>query len=523
MSRKERIIFGAILAGCALYSGVYIYRTSFTLDGQRFFSLFDDAMISMRYARNLASGNGLVWNPGSAPVEGITNPLWTAYMAVLHLLPIPETWVSLPVQLTGAVCLLLAIVKTREVAEGLGAQGALVALIACALTAFYNPLLIWSLQGMEVSVLTLLVMWALSAQIRATEEGGVSRLPYILGTIAVLVRMDAAVPFVAMAATSAFLLPNRRGFHLKAAALSVAAPLFLLTAFRLLYYGDWLPNTYYLKLTGFPPLARMVSGLWSFLGFVTASGWVITAGFLSSVAFTRAPRLLYPYILFLSLASYSIYTGGDAWDTHGLTGRALCQGMPAFFVGFSFALVEIARRTFGRLQPVWAFVLLALASYHLNFRHPDRAREWLFQEKPFYAITNRNQVVQAVSLKRFTHEGASVAVVWAGTIPYFCERHYVDILGKNDRVIGKGEARILEGRNILNGFYPGHLKWDYGYSVGTLKPDVVTRLWRPTEEVYRLLSKDYWRVEIGNAPYYLRKGSEQIRWENFDLSSVEDR
>jgi hypothetical protein len=39
--------------------------------------LFDDAMISMRYARNFAEGYGLIWNPGQAPIEGYTNWLWT--------------------------------------------------------------------------------------------------------------------------------------------------------------------------------------------------------------------------------------------------------------------------------------------------------------------------------------------------------------------------------------------------------------------------------------------------------------
>ena len=36
----------------------------------------DDAFISFRYARNLAAGNGLVFNVGER-VEGITNFLWT--------------------------------------------------------------------------------------------------------------------------------------------------------------------------------------------------------------------------------------------------------------------------------------------------------------------------------------------------------------------------------------------------------------------------------------------------------------
>src|SRR3990170_3063617 len=40
----------------------------------------DDAFITFRYARNLASGLGLVFNPGER-VEGYTNFLWTVLMA----------------------------------------------------------------------------------------------------------------------------------------------------------------------------------------------------------------------------------------------------------------------------------------------------------------------------------------------------------------------------------------------------------------------------------------------------------
>ncbi|HEV7784261.1 MAG TPA: hypothetical protein VGQ28_02925, partial [Thermoanaerobaculia bacterium] len=43
----------ALLLLLAVWGGWFIYRTSFVLDGRRFFCLFDDAMISMTYARNL--------------------------------------------------------------------------------------------------------------------------------------------------------------------------------------------------------------------------------------------------------------------------------------------------------------------------------------------------------------------------------------------------------------------------------------------------------------------------------------
>lgn len=38
-----------------------IRQASISIDGVRYFWLDDDQMISMRYARNLAEGHGLVW------------------------------------------------------------------------------------------------------------------------------------------------------------------------------------------------------------------------------------------------------------------------------------------------------------------------------------------------------------------------------------------------------------------------------------------------------------------------------
>ena len=49
----------------------------------------DDAFITYRYARNLARGEGLVFNPGER-VEGYTNFLWT----VMHWLPERYGWSS---------------------------------------------------------------------------------------------------------------------------------------------------------------------------------------------------------------------------------------------------------------------------------------------------------------------------------------------------------------------------------------------------------------------------------------------
>lgn len=137
------------------YGGAYIWKTSFVIDGERYFCLFDDAMISMRYARNLAHGAGLRWNPGEPPVEGFTNPLWVVFMAVLHWLPVAMTKISLLVQITSLGLLIANIVMTARLARVVGHGATVVILAASAGTAFYFPLITWALQGMEVGALTL--------------------------------------------------------------------------------------------------------------------------------------------------------------------------------------------------------------------------------------------------------------------------------------------------------------------------------------------------------------------------------
>ena len=95
-----------LMAICLLLIGLwFIGKGSTVIEGQRVFTLFDDAMISMTYARNLAQGYGLVWNAGESPVEGYTNPLWTAWLAFLHLSGLPDAQMGFLVSLSGLIIL----------------------------------------------------------------------------------------------------------------------------------------------------------------------------------------------------------------------------------------------------------------------------------------------------------------------------------------------------------------------------------------------------------------------------------
>jgi hypothetical protein len=111
----QRIGLAVLSAGFIAWSAVFIHRSSFiAVDGRRYFGLFDDAMISMRYAWNFSHGLGLVWNPGEW-VEGYSNLLMTLLMAVPTLL-LSKPLAALAVQIFGAALMLASAFLTMRIA-----------------------------------------------------------------------------------------------------------------------------------------------------------------------------------------------------------------------------------------------------------------------------------------------------------------------------------------------------------------------------------------------------------------------
>src|SRR5262249_38234544 len=84
-------------------------------------------------------------------------------------------------------------------------------------------------------------------------------------------------------------------------------------AFGYLYYGDPLPNTYYLKATGSPRLLMWEKGLSHTLYFVSVVSplllVLLVAALLPRLRRARAPAL--PAAVSLSAFAYNIGVGGD--------------------------------------------------------------------------------------------------------------------------------------------------------------------------------------------------------------------
>ena len=341
-----------LYAVAGVFYALFIWRTSFVVSGTRYFVLFEDAMISMRYARNFATGNGLNWNAGEAPVEGYTNLLWTLWMSFFHKLGVPENMISLCIMVTGVGIMFgLGHVAGKLTEKVTDSDGAPVA--ATAATLFCYPLLFWTLRGMEVGAASLLLSSILLLALDIEDEFSLGKalLMGVLGSAAVLLRSDAAVSVGMMGCYAALAAPKgKRILTLGVVGGMVVGTVVVHTGFRMSYYHEKVPNTAYLKLGSIPLSARLKRGAFVALqvlayhlaiplSIIFAS---LRTGVLAGLWREReSRRLLFVGGLVSVQIAYAIYVGGDAWEWMLYANRYLSAAMPALIV-LTTALVSKA-------------------------------------------------------------------------------------------------------------------------------------------------------------------------------------
>jgi hypothetical protein len=529
MSRKalRNAFFTLLVLGFLYYAWKYIGATSFVVDGTRYYVLFDDAMISMRYAYNLAHGNGLVWNVGER-VQGFTNPLWVLYMAALHLLPVPPAQLGLLVQLTGAALLAGSLYFVRRIVEQL-TDDLFAMLAAVALTAFYGPLNSYGLLGMEVSALALL----LTAAVWMSLKNGTDRFSpwlYVLMALGTLLRSDAAVPYVIILTAMCFIQKQHRCRHLAWGVGLLVLSLGGQGLASFLYYGHLLPNTYYLKVEGWPFALRIMRGAYALVSFAYFSNWVLFLLPLVLLVFRRDWKVTLPMAVIAGQLTYSVYIGGDAWEHHGGANRFVSIVMPVFFTLLAVTAEELRRRgaalfagsgfagAGSRLAWGMCFVL-ALLNLNLLLGDWKSIQRWSLTRRPDYVAGSDTNLTTALALRAVATPDATIAVLGAGTIPYLLPEYTVlDILGKTDPVIAHQPVRTPMSIEDIPDMRPGHMKWDYARTFGEQQPDVIVSIWPGTSEEAAPYLVNYVQGLIApRIKVYLLQDSPNIRWDQVTI------
>jgi hypothetical protein len=503
--QSERRLLNLLLIASAIFYLIFIFGTSFTYQDERYFTLVDDAMISMRYARHLVQGEGLVWNVGDQPVEGFTNPGWTFYMALMHLLSLPVSKVSLTLMLSAAAILIANTYVVYRICKALLPDARYAPALAAAVTAFYFPLVFWSLRGMEVGLLTLLINLAVLLSISGGKYS--SPLLAVLFTAALIVRMDAILSIGVISLYLVF--KNRtqpRAFGIPLLAL-LLAPLAILW-FQRAYFGDFIPLTYYQKVTGFIVSDRIKNGLLVFNEHAGRDTFMLFLLFLAGAALYKNLRSRETHLLtglFLIQCAYSIWVGGDYAEVEtDAANRFITQGMPALIILFSLVMdrvlndVLIAQRpAIGQSPRAQFSVSIVLALITLAVISGKPWINWAVDNAPLLKGDIR-RVKIGLLIAAGTSPEATIAVHAAGQIPYYSERRTIDLLGLNDPAIARGPAH--------SSFYPGHNKWNYEYSINQMKPDLIADNFGSLNEFMRD-NQGYQQLENG---MYIRKDSPLI-------------
>ncbi len=379
----------------------------------------DDAYITYRYARNLASGSGFAYNPPQ-PVLGTTTPLYTLLLSLAAVLGMDIPSASLV--FGGASLFVLAVLFyffSRDQSRRSMAH-------LPALLVVFMPGSVLIL-GMETALYAALIYTALYAAAHKRYA-----LAVILAALATLTRYDGILVavlalFYEWYATKSFPLKN---------GLLYAGILLPWLVYATLTFGSPLPNTFFAKtgeLSGnvfVDELSNNVLTLLGFLSLQVVPGWLAGLVLLAlCVAAWLAGKSAFVRLIAawcgVYLAAYALlrirYT--FHWYYYPF--------LPGLLLASMDILQTAREKTLEKFNWLSAQVLTVLVLVPLLLTVALGSLRLLQQADTAPALGSRNKVyaLAAEWICRHTPEQATVAVPEIGLIGWHCDRPIVDPFG----------------------------------------------------------------------------------------------
>ncbi|MBP46565.1 MAG: hypothetical protein CMH53_01350 [Myxococcales bacterium] len=373
----------------------------------------DDALISLQYARHLAEGVGLIWNPTDAPVEGFSNPLWVLFEAGLISLGMAPLRVARALSMTGAVLLYRTATPGRP--ERTQTAVVLMVIMASAL-----PFSVAAVAGLETTWVAALAL--LAARHHRNWRGAAALAALALLRADGLIFVFGAILGVVGSKFRQWIWDSSTRKELFRLVLPACIISILWFGFRGWYYGQWLPNTVALKMD--LNIASTLRG----------AGYVCSA---------LAATPLLPVLALVTLARRSLtpvervaLTMVSVWLVHVVVAGGDFMPGYRFFVPALALFALIAHAEVKRLMrkgPVWAMILLALAVGQIGLQ----TRDPLVSSQRFEAIVPPCAALGQSLAKMAQQQDPLIAVNMAGCLPFFSRLRALDMGGVNDRHIAR--------------------------------------------------------------------------------------
>lgn len=395
----------------------------------------DDAYISFRYARHLAEGQGLVFNPGER-VEGYSNPAWVLVSAAAMRAGLKPLATA---QWLGMASGLLVLLLTWRLAARLQGTESWVAALGPLWLAATPILPRHAVTGLETVAFAAALLAAVHGLSRA--EGRLHHLGGLVGLALLIFLRPEGMACALLVAGWRFLAHGRRDALGRQGLLLVVALIILLSGFRLIYFGALLPNTFHAKVS--TPGRSLVEGVIYSVDFLRESGGGLLVGlFLAALLNPGGRRLWWLLTLAVGLQAAVVLAAGGDW-MHFY--RFYAPIYPLLVAGAAAGAVLLARALAGRTgRPVLvggmmlAAVLVGWLNIYKVEKTVDRMVMVHVREEAYltdaYRATGR-------WLRDNTAPEAKVAVSDIGLVGYESGRHIVDMFGLVDPHIARSEGR----------------------------------------------------------------------------------
>ncbi len=273
-SIRDRQLFWIVLLLAAV--GLFI-------GWRRFWFLTDDAFIAFRYVSNSILGHGYTWNAAPfRPVEGYTSFLWVILLEAVWRLfgvmpPQSANTLSLGFSFLSMVIASVVVMRMNLRTQLVRYRPALVALLLIGML-LNTTFLTWSSSGLETALFNCCFLAWVVLAVSAKERGSLWRTGLMATAVLVyLARPDGLLILISTIIMIVIsLLWEKRSGKIGPKSFLPLLPLVIPVIhliWRRLYYGEWLPNTYYAKHLAAWPEAGMKYltsfiieyGLWTWL------------------------------------------------------------------------------------------------------------------------------------------------------------------------------------------------------------------------------------------------------------------
>lgn len=462
VKRKDRQTPNAPRAWPLLFFVMFMFCAHAGLYGSW---IVDDAGITFAYSRNFARGHGLVPQPGLEPAEGYTNPTWMFFLSLFFLLRIFYVFwtvkiVSIALVFGGFAFLYRVLLARGGDGDPPSRTFQFAALLPLVLASLNVSFVVWTVSGLENPMnvfLTMALLWAsYRFALRERADFGRGLGMGLLAALVGLTRPDGALYALAFPIVLVWRWgPFWRGpnfARLFRVAVFYCAGFALLYgsyfAFRVWYFNDIFPNTYYMKsdvsawnFFDASKAGELFGGMLSLWGPA-----IVVAIVLLGVGLAVAKRLSFPAVtvgVFAAIA-YTIYM---VLPPDWMDEFRFATNFFALFYAFAFlAVVDLlavlrARPAIKR-RLAWTLAVVAPALTALNYS----GRAYIQSVHPtlsFFAVQGK-----AVLFDKFADmldvEAPSLLIADAGGTLFYSHMPVYDLGGLVDKTIGKTLGRDAE-------------------------------------------------------------------------------